>query len=49
MSIQIDDIDHEVVVRAELKEIKEQLQVMNMILREAFNIDIVKNDIEDEQ
>ena len=47
MSIIIDDVDHELVVRTELKEIREQLQVMNMILREAFSIDLTTEDIED--
>lgn len=49
MSIEIDDIDHELTVRCELKEIREQLQVMNMLLREAFNLEITTDDIEDEQ
>jgi len=47
MSIEAEPVDHEVFVRNELKEISDQLKVMNMILREAFEADIVKEDIEE--
>lgn len=49
MSLIIDDPDHEISIESELIEIKKQLQVMNMILREAFQIDLQTIDIEDEQ
>lgn len=49
MSLIIDDPDHEVEVNAELTEIRKQLQVITMILREAFDIDLNITDIEDDQ
>lgn len=46
MSIEAESIDHEAYVRDKLEKILEQLLIMNMIFKEAFNLDIKPSDIE---
>ena len=48
MSLIVDDEDHELKVEKELKAIRENLQVIVMILQEAYEVDFTTNDIEEE-